>query len=60
MGIAAHWKYKRGVNDKTRPDENLLWVRQLLEIQKDSSDPDDLMRALKIDMFADEVFCFLT
>jgi len=57
MGIAAHWKYKQNINDK-RAGENLIWVRQLLEIQKESADPDDLMRALKIDMFADEVFVF--
>lgn len=57
MGIAAHWKYKQNITDK-KAGENLIWVRQLLEIQKESQDPDDLMRALKIDMFADEVFVF--
>ena len=57
MGIAAHWKYKQNITDK-KAGENLIWVRQLLEIQKESEDPDDLMRALKIDMFADEVFVF--
>lgn len=56
-GIAAHWKYKAGggTNDQ---DAKLTWIRQLLEIQKDTNDPEDFMRVLKIDMFSDEVFVF--
>ena len=57
-GIAAHWKYKRGIFNRDSSDEKLNWVRQLLEIQSDTSEPEDFMRALKIDMFADEVFVF--
>ena len=57
-GIAAHWKYKRGIFNRDSSDEKLMWIRQLLEIQSDTSEPEDFMRALKIDMFADEVFLF--
>ncbi|MBP2025193.1 RelA/SpoT family protein [Peptoniphilus stercorisuis] len=57
-GIAAHWKYKSGANKTTSFDENLTWLRQLLEWQKDLKDPDDFMETLKIDFFADEVFVF--
>ncbi len=57
-GIAAHWKYKEGVNKSTSFDENLTWLRQLLEWQKDVNDPNDFMATLKIDFFADEVFVF--
>ncbi|MBL7575129.1 GTP pyrophosphokinase [Peptoniphilus asaccharolyticus DSM 20463] len=57
-GIAAHWKYKAGVSKGTSFDENLTWLRQLLEWQKDLSDPNDFMETLKIDFFADEVFVF--
>ena len=57
-GIAAHWKYKSGTNKSTSFDENLTWLRQLLEWQKDVNDPDDFMETLKIDFFADEVFVF--
>lgn len=57
-GIAAHWKYKAGVNKTTSFDENLTWLRQLLEWQKDVNDPNDFMDTLKIDFFADEVFVF--
>lgn len=57
-GIAAHWKYKEGSTAVTDSDSKLLWVRQLLEMQKETIDEDDFMRALKIDLFADEVFVF--
>jgi len=57
-GIAAHWKYKAGVSKTTSFDENLTWLRQLLEWQKDLKDPTDFMDTLKIDFFADEVFVF--
>ncbi len=54
-GIAAHWKYKEG---KAGNSDNLEWVNKLLEIQSEAVDPEDFMRTLKIDMFADEVFVF--
>ncbi len=57
-GIAAHWKYKEGVEKKTDADSKLEWIRQLLEIQNSVVDTDDFMRTLKIDLFADEVFVF--
>ncbi len=57
-GIAAHWKYKEGVDKKTEVDTKLEWIRQLLEIQDNVVDTDDFMRTLKIDLFADEVFVF--
>ncbi len=57
-GVAAHWKYKEGISGSTDSDAKFAWVRQLLEIQKDTMDEDEFMRTLKIDMFADEVFVF--
>ena len=58
-GIAAHWKYKEGIDRKEdAADLKLAWVRQLLEIQKDLDDAEDFMQTLKIDLFADEVFVF--
>ncbi|MDD7363347.1 MAG: bifunctional (p)ppGpp synthetase/guanosine-3',5'-bis(diphosphate) 3'-pyrophosphohydrolase [Peptoniphilus sp.] len=57
-GIAAHWKYKEGAKKTTSFDENLTWLRQLLEWQKDLKDPNEFMETLKVDFFADEVFVF--
>ncbi len=56
-GIAAHWKYKRGLNGKLGTEENFEWVRKLLESQQDT-DAEEFVRTLKVDMFADEVFVF--
>ena len=56
-GIAAHWKYKEGKGGKVADEEKFAWVRRLLESQQDS-DAQDFLQALKIDMFADEVFVF--
>lgn len=57
-GIAAHWKYKQGMaNNKLGTEEAFEWVRKLLESQQDA-DPDEFVRTLKVDMFADEVFVF--
>jgi GTP pyrophosphokinase len=56
-GVAAHWKYKQGVTKKTSDEEKFAWVRRLLESQQDS-DAQDFMSALRVDMFADEVFVF--
>jgi len=55
-GIAAHWKYKEGV-DKHKDEEKFAWVRSLLEAQQDT-DATEFVHELKIDMFADEVFVF--
>ncbi len=55
-GIAAHWKYKQGI-DRHSHEEQFAWVRSLLEAQQDT-DMSDFVHELKIDMFADEVFVF--
>ena len=57
-GIAAHWKYKEGKSGADDMDEKLEWIKNLLEIQKETTNPDDCMETLKIDMFSDEVFVF--
>ncbi|MDR3207992.1 MAG: bifunctional (p)ppGpp synthetase/guanosine-3',5'-bis(diphosphate) 3'-pyrophosphohydrolase, partial [Oscillospiraceae bacterium] len=57
-GIAAHWKYKEGLQSgQFGLEEKLEWVRRLLETQQDT-DAEDFISSLKIDMFADEVFVF--
>ena len=56
-GIAAHWKYKEGKGGRVADEEKFAWVRRLLESQQDS-DAQEFVHALKVDMFADEVFVF--
>ncbi|MEG6585595.1 RelA/SpoT family protein [Dendrosporobacter sp. 1207_IL3150] len=58
-GIAAHWRYKEGGKGADKEfDQKLSWLRQLLEWQQELRDPREFMEALKLDVFADEVFVF--
>ncbi len=56
-GIAAHWKYKEGVDSDTE-EVKLSWLRQALEWQKDVRDPREFMESLKMDLFSSQVFVF--
>lgn len=62
-GIAAHWKYKQGVTGKDiakSEEEKLIWLRQILEWQKDMSDNKEFMSLLKsdFDLFSESIYCF--
>ena len=57
-GIAAHWKYKEGIEKSDEFDKKLAWLRQMLEWQKEMKDPKEFMESLKIDLFTNEVFVF--
>jgi GTP diphosphokinase / guanosine-3',5'-bis(diphosphate) 3'-diphosphatase len=58
-GIAAHWKYKAGAGVVTaRDEERLNWIRQLVEWQKEMTDPNEFLSSLKMDLYPDEVYTF--
>ena len=58
-GIAAHWKYKSGGSAVTaRDEERLNWIRQLVEWQKEMTDPNEFLSSLKMDLYPDEVYTF--
>ena len=57
-GIAAHWKYKLGVNGTQKFEERLAWIRQLLENQSDSENVEDIVSTIKSDLVPEEVFVF--
>ena len=60
-GIAAHWKYKEGdtSDNKEKSFENkLVWLRDMLEWQKETSDAEEFMEGFKINLFTDEIFLF--
>jgi GTP pyrophosphokinase len=58
-GIAAHWRYKMpGTGAALDTDQRFAWLRQMLEWQHNLSDPDEFLRAVKEDLFSDEVFVF--
>jgi len=62
-GIAAHWKYKEGDespedNKEKKFEQKLLWLKDMLEWQKETSDAEEFMEGFKIDLFSDEIFIF--
>lgn len=73
-GIAAHWHYseKKGLKEYIRqvlrigsrqvtvraPEKEIAWVKQLQEWQKETEDPEEYLKLLKIDFFGDRIFVF--
>ncbi len=57
LGVAAHWRFdKRG--RKVADDEWLAWVKQLMDWQEEEADPREFMKAVRGDLFDDEVYVF--
>ncbi len=56
-GIAAHWKYKDGAVS-AKDEQRLAWLRQVVEWQRDVSDPNEFLSTLKIDLYPEEVYTF--
>ena len=62
FGVAAHWLYKQGLNERRRgaPREwrHNRWLRDLREIIKQSANPEELMEHTKLEIYTDQVLCF--
>jgi GTP diphosphokinase / guanosine-3',5'-bis(diphosphate) 3'-diphosphatase len=57
-GIAAHWKYKEGRKGPGADDQRIVWLRQLVEWQKEMHDPGEFISTLKVDLYPEEVYTF--
>ncbi|WP_157529936.1 RelA/SpoT family protein [Microtetraspora niveoalba] len=63
-GVAAHWKYKEEMNGapgtaaKGKQVNDMAWLRQLLDWQKETSDPGEFLESLRFDLSVSEVFVF--
>ncbi len=56
-GIAAHWKYKEGVqSNDTKLEERLGWIRRILDTQRDADDSEDIVQTIKNDLSQEDVF----
>jgi GTP diphosphokinase / guanosine-3',5'-bis(diphosphate) 3'-diphosphatase len=53
-GVAAHWNYK----DNNASSADLAWLNRIVDWQRETSDPDQFMANLKVDLEQDEVFVF--
>ncbi|HEX6851603.1 MAG TPA: bifunctional (p)ppGpp synthetase/guanosine-3',5'-bis(diphosphate) 3'-pyrophosphohydrolase [Candidatus Polarisedimenticolaceae bacterium] len=57
-GIAAHWQYKEGGSVAARDGENVTWLRQILEWQKETKDSREFLELVKVDLYPEEVYTF--
>ena len=56
-GIAAHWKYKEGIEGKDdKMSEQLSWIRQILDTQTESGDSSEIISTIKVDLAQEDVF----
>ncbi len=58
LGVAAHWRYKEGAKSDSQFDEQIVWLRQILEWKSDVAKQDDLRDQFKNEMFKDQVYVF--
>ncbi|MFD4264941.1 RelA/SpoT family protein [Rhodococcus sp. NPDC058481] len=61
FGIAAHWRYKetkgRHSGDAAEVDD-MAWMRQLLDWQREAADPGEFLESLRYDLAVKEIFVF--
>ena len=62
-GIAAHWRYKEipkgpGSSNGTVEVDEMSWMRQLLDWQREAADPGDFLESLRFDLASQEIFVF--
>jgi GTP pyrophosphokinase len=57
-GIAAHWKYKEGRKGYLPDEQQIAWLRQLVEWQHEIRDPGEFLSTLKVDLYPEEVYTF--
>lgn len=64
FGIAAHWRYKEngyrksGKKSDTAEIDDMAWMRQLLDWQREAADPGEFLESLRYDLAVREIFVF--
>ena len=59
-GVAAHWKYKEKGSEKSDSDADIQFsfMKKLVEYNKETTDAEDYVNTVKLDLFSDQVFAF--
>ncbi len=63
-GVAAHWKYKQNPNatsgdsDRMSSEEQANWLRALVEMERETGDPEEFLDSLRYEIAGDEVYVF--
>ncbi len=61
FGVAAHWRYKetKGSHKGDQAEiDQMTWMRQLLDWQKEAADPNEFLDSLRYDLTSAQIFCF--
>ncbi len=58
LGVAAHWAYKERKGGKALAQDKFMLLRQLMDWERDVSDPHQFVQSLKTDLFEDQVYVF--
>lgn len=61
FGVAAHWRYKetKGSHKGDQAElDQMMWMRQLLDWQKEAADPNEFLDSLRYDLTSAQIFCF--
>ena len=61
FGIAAHWRYKetKGSHSGEQAEvDQMAWMRQLLDWQKEAADPNEFLDSLRYDLTSQQIFVF--
>ena len=58
IGIAAHWRYKSDDKAPNDLNQHMSWIRQIIDMQQEATDPEEFLENLKIELFQDEIFVF--
>ncbi len=57
-GVAAHWKYKTGNKAPVSVQEDMNWLRTLVDWQQETSDPNEFLESLRYEMNTKEVYVY--
>ncbi len=63
-GVAAHWRYKQNPNatsadgDRMSAQEQMNWLRGLIQMERETGDPEEFLDSLRYEIAGDEVYVF--
>ena len=58
FGVAAHWKYKSGEEAPEEITKKLIWLKSLVEVEKDINDSEEFLSLIKDGLYTDEIFVY--
>jgi GTP pyrophosphokinase len=60
-GVAAHWRYREGVNAEGEGDNESIalgWLREMVELLERGDSAEEFLEHSRLNMYQDQVFCF--